>query len=105
MRNLIKAVIKGGMKFILSLYLVKIIIGEYFNIFRKKNLYKDIELSAHQEKEVQHFWKSHYGRKISTRWHRLYQSYNGAYNKKYFPEIIFTTKLERKLNNREIAKI
>lgn len=105
MKNLIKAVIKGGMKFILSLYLVKIFLGEYFNIFRKKPLYKDIELDARQEKEVENFWKRHYGRKISTRWHRLYQSYNGAYNKKYFPEIIFTTKLERKLNNREVAKI
>ena len=85
MKNIIKAIIKGGMKFILSLYLVKIFLGEYFNIFRKKPLYKDIELDARQEKEVENFWKRHYGRKISTRWHRLYQSYNGAYNKKYFP--------------------
>src|SRR5699024_9578501 len=85
--------------------IVKIFLGEYFNIFRKKPLYKDIELDASQEKEVENYWKRHYGRKISTRWHRLYQSYNGAYNKKYIPEIIFTTKLERKLNNREVAKI
>lgn len=43
--------------------------------------------------------------KISTKWHRLYQSYNGKFNKKYFPEILYTTKLERKLNNREIGRI
>lgn len=105
MKNLIKTVIKSGMKFILSLYLIKIFIGEYFNIFRKKYLYRDVEFEDHQEKEIQHLWKKNYGKKISTRWHRLYQSYNGAYNKRYFPEIIFTTKLERKMNDREIAKI
>lgn len=105
MKNILKALISHGKAFVLSLYLVKIFLGEYFNIFRKKRLYKNTALATHQEQEVQKFWKKHYGKKISTRWHRLYQSYNGRYNKRYFPEIIFTTKLERKMNNREIAKI
>ncbi len=105
MRTFVKRVTKKGEKFSRSLYLVKILAGEYFNIYRKRHLYGGVELGSRQEEKIHSLWKKHYGKKISTRWHRLYQSYNGKYNEKYFPEIIFTTRLERKMNDREIAKI
>lgn len=34
--------------------------------------------------------------KISYRWHRLYQSYTGRFDPYYFPEIIYSLKLEAK---------
>lgn len=88
-----------------SFYLVKIFAGEYLSIFNKRRLFNDIELTAAEEKAIQHVWKKNYNKKISTRWHRLYQSYNGKFNKFYFPEVLFTLKLEKKLNNREIARV
>lgn len=68
-------------------------------------MYKDVKLTEEEENAVQSYWKTHYGRKISTRWHRLYQSYNGNFNEAYFPEILYTTRLERKLNNRKIGRV
>lgn len=88
-----------------SMYLVKILAGEYYNIFRKRHLYRDVQISDHQEAEIQDLWERHYGKRISTRWHRLYQSYSGHFNKRYFPEMLFTTRLERKLNNREVGRM
>lgn len=88
-----------------SFYLVKIFAGEYISIFKKRNLFKDVVLSKREEDEIQQVWKRNYNKKISTRWHRLYQSYNGNFNKFYFPEVLFTLKLERKLNDREIARV
>lgn len=88
-----------------SFYLVKIFVGEYANIFKKRHLYKHVVLSESEKDSIQRIWKKNYNKKISTRWHRLYQSYNGNFNKLYFPEVLFTLKLERKLNNREIARV
>lgn len=93
------------MKTMNSMYLVKILAGEYYNIFRKRHLYREVNISGSQEAEIQALWEKYYGKRISTRWHRLYQSYSGHYNKRYFPEMLFTTQLERKLNNREVGRM
>lgn len=87
------------------LHFSKIFAGEVYNIYHKRNLYKDVELSNREEREIQKLWRRNYGSKISTKWHRLYQSYNGRFNKYYFPEIYVTTKLEPKLNDRVIGNI
>lgn len=68
--------------------------GEIKNIVKKKGLWSRIELSEEQEKEIQDFFKCHYGKCFSTKWHRLYQSYTGTYCYDYFPEILFSSKLE-----------
>lgn len=72
--------------------------AELRNIEKKKELWSKTILSASQEKEIKEYWKSISGYNISTKWHRLYQSYCGVYNKKYFPELLYTTKLERILS-------
>lgn len=77
--------------------------SEYRNIRRKKNLINKVQLSEAQEKEIKEFFKQHYGKSISTDWHRLYQSYTGIYQKDYFPEILFSTELEPLLNPYKIA--
>lgn len=93
------------LKAVHSFYLVKIFAGEYISIFKKRHLFNHVELSEGEEDAIQQVWQRNYNKKISTRWHRLYQSYNGKFNKFYFPEALFTLKLERKLNNREIARV
>lgn len=72
--------------------------AEWFAIFRKRKLYKHIRWTSEQKKEFDEFWLKHYGKKISPRWHKLYQSFNGIFDVRYFPEILYTTKLELKLN-------
>lgn len=72
--------------------------GEIGSISRKKNLINKVYLTKDQKKEIRDFFKKHYGKSIPFKWHRLYQSYTGTFCYNYFPEILFSTKLEPKLN-------
>lgn len=72
--------------------------SERKNIKRKKALIDKVKLTQEQETEIRNFYKCHYGKKVPTHWHRLYQSYTGIYRKDYFPEILFSTKLEPLMN-------
>ena len=73
-------------------------IGENKNLKRKKSLYKDIHLNEKQIKNIDKLWIDNYGKKISKDYHKLYTSYTGVFDEKYFPEILFTTNLLDKLN-------
>lgn len=68
--------------------------AEIRNITKKEPLYSKVHLTEEQENEIKSYWKEISGYDISTKWHRLYQSYMGIYEKKYFPEILYSTKLE-----------
>ena len=71
---------------------------EYQNIKKKKDLINSVNLSEKEKKEIDQFFLDNYGKRIPYHWHRLYQSYTGTYHKDYFPEILFSTKLEPLLN-------
>ncbi len=73
-------------------------IHEKKDIKKKKNLINKVKLTKEQINEIDELWKKNYGKKISKKWHRLYTSYTGSFNAKYFPEIFFTTNLLQKLN-------
>lgn len=77
-----------------------IIIHECKNIFNKRKLYKNVELSAQQKEQIDSFFMKNYGRKVPHWWHRLYMSYTGEFDYQYIPEYIFSTKLELKQNRR-----
>ncbi len=72
--------------------------GEYKNVYRKRKLINSVRLTSEQEAEIDAFFQRCYGKKISKNWHRLYQSYTGEYRFNYFPEILFSTKLEPSMN-------
>lgn len=72
--------------------------SEKQNIRRKRSLIDTVHLSHKQEEEIKSFYKTYYGKEIPTTWHRLYQSYTGEYHVDYFPEFLFSTKLEPKVN-------
>lgn len=72
--------------------------AEIRNIERKKYLWDKVILSEEEDREIRDYWKDISGYDISTKWHRLYQSYMGVYDKRYFPEILYSTKLERLLS-------
>jgi len=59
-----------------------------------------VELSQDEDKAIREYWKQISGYDIDTRWHRLYASYLGCpVRKDFFPEILYSTKLEQKLSN------
>lgn len=81
-----------------SLRRVLVTHSERKNIKKKKALIDKVELTSEQKAEIQEFYKKHYGKSIPFHWHRLYQSYTGQYRKDYFPEMLFSTKLEPLMN-------
>ncbi|RJE48978.1 MULTISPECIES: sugar-transfer associated ATP-grasp domain-containing protein [unclassified Dehalobacter] len=87
------------------LWILVVWIHEMKNIRKKKKLYSEIQLQPHQIQEIDRMWKQAYGRKIPRTWNRLYQSYMGQFDAKYFPEILFTTKLELVMNQRHVCRV
>lgn len=86
-----------------AIHLLALKYGEYENIRKKANLCNKVTLTEEQETEIKEYFRQHYGKEIAASWHRLYQSYTGTYCVNYFPEILFSTKLEPKLNDRSLA--
>lgn len=78
---------------------------EWKNIKNKKNLINKVNLTKEQEKQIDKFFIEHYGKKINKSWHKLYQSYTGEFHFDYFPEILYSTKLEKKLNDTTVAEV
>lgn len=78
---------------------------EWLAIFRKRKLYKDVKWTKEQKKTFKAYWKQHYGKKISNRWHRLYESFNGRFCIQYIPELLYSTKIEPRINNRSYMTV
>ncbi len=85
--------------------LTKTFLVEWYAILRKKSLYKDVLWTKEQQKEFDSFWKEHYGKKISNRWHKLYEAITGIHRVNYFPEILYSVKYEPSVNNVEYSKV
>lgn len=69
-------------------------VSEWVAIFRKRKLYKGVKWTPERQKEFDEYWTKHFGRRISNRWHRLYESINGVYCVDYVPDVIYATKYE-----------
>lgn len=77
--------------------------GEIKNIINKKPIFKNCVLTQSEKEEIDEYFTKYYGKKISYKWHQLYKSYTGMFDVRYFPEILYSTKLEPKLNPFDIA--
>lgn len=71
-------------------------IGENIAIVKKRKIYNKVKWTAEQTAEFNDYWKKWGG--VKPYWHKLYQSINGVFNVKYFPEKLYSTKLEPMLN-------
>lgn len=82
-------------------------IGEWIEVLygNDKTLIRDTKLTLQEKREIQEYWKSTYGKKIPLNWHKRYYGYSGKLDKQYFPEILYTTKLEPLLNPDHISKV
>lgn len=72
---------------------------------RRKKFYEQIILSEEQKKKIDDFYLKNFGRKIPYMWHRLYQSYTGKFDEKYFPEFLYIPNFERKMNPISFANV
>lgn len=94
----IKSVIKRAETKGERLHRTKTVFAENIAISRKTKLYKSVSWTDEQKNEFSAHCKELYGKSISSRWHKLYQSINGCYDVNYVPEKILTTVIEPNAN-------
>ncbi len=87
------------------LHNAKISYGEKGAIKRKKPLYSSVAWTKEQEDKFNRFWINNYGKKINPAWHKLYQSINGVFDERYFPELFYSTKIEPMLNPKNYCDV
>lgn len=104
MKRIYRKITKKVRNLTVVLYKLKVNVFEWIAILRKYKLYKDIRINRDDIDKIDNLWIENYGRKTSKRWHKLYTSINGRFRYDYFPDHIFSTKLEPKLNSIEFAK-
>lgn len=80
-----------------------LVVGELKGIYHRKDEWKQTVLTKEQSHAAKEYMKKHYGKVVPLWWHRLYTSYTGKFDEKYFPEILFSSKLEEKLNPYDVA--
>ena len=100
MKKMIKNIIK---KLEIIYYQAVIHHCEIKKIHKKKKLWESVKLTGLQREEIKKAFGGGIGRQY--RWHRYYQYFTGNFDAKYFPEILFSTKLEPILNNRKVADV
>lgn len=89
----------------LRLHILKMRLGNHYVLRQNQRLYRHIKWSKDQKQEFNAYWKQHYGKKISSKGHKYYESMNNQHHKDYFPEILYATKLEPKLNKFKYAEV
>ena len=87
------------------IYLERTKIGEKQAIKRKKAYLADVVWTRAQQEEFDAFWLEHYGEKIPNSWHKLYQKMSGVFRVDFFPEYLFSTKLEPRINPRDYCGV
>lgn len=82
-------------------------ITEWLDILtgRQGKAVKRFPLSHDAKNRIQDYWIRNYRKKIPLQWHKKYYLYSGRMDVRYFPEYLFTTKLETKMNPDRIARI
>ena len=78
-------------------------IGENIAIVKKRKIYNKVTWNSERTAEFNAYWRKWGGMK--PYWHKLYQSMNGVFDVKYFPEKLYSTKLEPMLNPWIYSKI
>lgn len=90
-------------KFYNKVVLFKITMAEVIAIIHKRKFYKNVKWTKEQQASFDEYWKKNYGKKISNKWHRLYESMSGSFCIEYIPEMMYSIKIEPKLNDRKYA--
>lgn len=104
-KNLYRAIVYFFEKIPENIELIKRTVAEDYAIIRKGKIYKEVVWSQDEQKAFDEYWMRVSGKKISNRWHKLYQSMSGEFAVDYLPEKLFSTKVETKLNSFQYARV
>lgn len=91
-------------KLIDYLKLKKVFIKCKKDIKRHEYMFKGIKLTKSQIGEVYKVWEPYVGKNVDLRWHKMYMSYEGIFDKYYIPELYFQTIIIPVLNPNKISK-
>lgn len=83
----------------IKIEILKTYICEKIAIYKKKHIWKQIKWSFEDECLFNKYWVNILGYKISNKYAKLYQAQSGEFHKEYFPEILYSCKLEPRLND------
>ena len=79
--------------------------AEVRSVVKRRSMHTNVVWTNEQKKEFEHYWQYHYGKKIYSGWHKIYESINNQFCVQYIPEMLFTTKVERLLNDYQYADV
>lgn len=80
-------------------------VAELLSVRKRSGMSNSVKWSDQEQKAFDHYWEDHFGRRISNKWHKIYQSINGEYCIEYIPEMLYTTKIEHLLNDYRYARV
>lgn len=63
------------------------------------------KLSREQKKEIQDYYKKHFGSKISLKWHEYYLYVNKTFSPRYIPTYIYNANIFPQLNDTRISVV
>ena len=72
---------------------------------KTKWIWKSVKLSKDQKKSIDQFYKENYGKKIPYTYHRLFTAFTGDFDKKYIPEMLYASYLERFLTDSSYGNV
>lgn len=73
-------------------------ISRKFQEKARVDIYSAVHLTDAQKREVDVFYQTNYGKKVSHIWHRHFSAFTGRFDVKYFPEILYIPKFEHYMN-------
>ena len=71
---------------------------------RRQKIIKEYKLSKEEKKQIDSFYKEHYGKKIPYYWHREYSAFTKKFDYKYMPEFIALPMVEKMFNDYRVSK-
>lgn len=72
---------------------------------RRIQFINSVTLTEEQKNKIDNFYKKNYGKIIPYDWHRLYQSYTGNFDEKYFPEFLYIPFFEMLINPKNYSEV
>lgn len=88
-----------------TIYIERTKFGEKQSIKKKKSFYSDVVWTQDEKRLFDDYWMKSYGKIIPDSWHKMYQKMSGVFHENYFPEFLFSTKLEPLINNKKYCEV
>lgn len=72
---------------------------------RRQAILKEVKLSPSQKEQIDEVYIKNYGKRISYDWHRLYMSFTGQFDARYFPELLYIPRFESFMNTPDYSSV